>query len=441
MNLASGSLRRVGTLLALLAVATAAGATSEADTTSGYLIAFHACNRSTTNCDTPTNHMTYLAKSTTGSDVVPFTSFSSVQGSVPDVVRRGTTLYVYSPQKLRRYDLVTGTWSDAINVSMKTSDGVTEKYVDPSPMLDSDGKITLFYLVGTTSGDPATCASGQTSCTKIIRSATEVTGSNGASFIVDSGNRAEITVDTAGSTASASDPDIFADPNGYVLYVSRGSGVQALTSSTLRGTYSNVSGLTDGMLVATSGGIPAGHYDSATGKYWTYVTSNQSDGSQIVRRAVHSSLGTALTESSFSNFITGSSFTGLGSSYLVASPGIAINHPGTAQILGSTSGTSTALSLTAQLTIAQADAGASGYYYLFAYLAGQWFVNNGTTWNAWTGGTVPTYASGSLTDRSIAVLNGFNMTGLSGLTVYAGYGKTLEDMLQNTKYAAIYTAP
>jgi hypothetical protein len=220
----------------------------------------------------------------------------------------------------------TGVWEGPIRVDMRHSDGTFEPFVDPSPILEAEGRIVLFYLVGQIGADPARCLPTETNCTRRFRSATEVSGSDGAAFVVDSGDRAAVAIT---SNETASDPDVFAAPGGFVMYISRGGSVQALSSTDLRGSYANVSGLPGGILVSNAGGVPAGHYDSATGSYWTYVHQRVGSAS-VIRRAVHSSITAQVSVSQFSTVLSGASFLGLGSSYWVESPGFAVNDGGPA---------------------------------------------------------------------------------------------------------------
>lgn len=292
-----------------------------------YIMAFHACNTTASTCSDPQNHKVYIAQSEDGISWSLLSGHTPHSGSVPDLIRRGNTLYVYTPGMVRRYLIDTATWKDSapVPVSLKLSSGESEEFVDPSPILDDNGSIVLFYLVGQRGGDPARCQSGQTSCTKTFRSATEVSGGDGASFIVDTGNRAEINITSSGS---GSDPDIFKGPEGFLMYVARDGGVQALSSNDLRGSYQNSTGLSNGMLVAAGmGSVPAGYYNDKAKEYWTYVHKSQGTVASI-RRAVHSSLNTAIPEASFSTIISGTTFpdsAGLGSSYTVESPGFELN--------------------------------------------------------------------------------------------------------------------
>src|SRR4029079_12748733 len=118
-------------------------------------------------------------------------------------------------------------------------------------------------------------------------SATEVSGSDGAQFVAEPDDRVALSL----QSGSASDPDVFYDGAKYVLYISRGSGVQVFTSSTLHGTYAVSSLPGGGFLETGSGGGPAGGYMS--GQYWTFVTNNGQ-----IRRATHPNLSSQLNDSS-----------------------------------------------------------------------------------------------------------------------------------------------
>lgn len=285
-----------------------------------YLLAFHAC----TACTDYRTHVTYLVQSSDGKEWTLPPGFSAWEGSVPDVIRRGNSLYMYNPGNVRRYRFATNTWETAgTPVSIRKSDGSKVEFVDPSAILDDEGRIVLFYLDSTGSReDPATCVSGVTACTKGFGSAVEVAGSDGTSFVAQSGNRVEVTLDRSnGKTDFASDPDIFRVPGGYVVYISRGNNVQAFTSPTLHGSYAAISGLTGGYLHSSNeGGVPAGFYNEESGEYWTLVHKGTT-GPLSILRAVTPSLNTPLNSGNYSVLLTG------GSSYSLASPSFALNRP------------------------------------------------------------------------------------------------------------------
>jgi hypothetical protein len=280
-----------------------------------YLMSFHACNNDgSVPCGDPTNHYTYLAQSNDGQNWTIVPSWQAYSGSVPDVIRRGDTLYIYTANgKVRRHSVSTGAFVSESMVQLTDAES-SGRYVDPSMILDDQGRLVMFYLLGTTSGDPAQCSAYP--CTKQFHSATEVTGGDGAQFVAESGDRVAISLDMG----SASDPDVFHDGSKYVLYISRGQAVQVYTSnSTLNGTYTVSSVGGNGYLTTNGGGVPAGFYNTPTNQYWTYVTNNG------IRLATHNTLNSQV--STFNLVVSGSS-SGLGSSYRVESPGFALNVAG-----------------------------------------------------------------------------------------------------------------
>ena len=100
-----------------------------------------------------------------------------------------------------------------------TVDGLDDAgYVDPSLIVDDEGRIVLFFMHGLRGADPAQCLPGESSCVKYFGSATEVDGSDGKLFKLDDGYRTSITVGVGGHLG-ASDPDIFFDGNLLHLYL------------------------------------------------------------------------------------------------------------------------------------------------------------------------------------------------------------------------------
>ncbi len=282
-----------------------------------YLMAFLACDRRASNCRSPANHRVYLAQSDDGAHWSLVPDWTPYPGSVPDVIRRGDTIYVYTPGFVRRYRVRTQTWEAPVPVTLE--DPVAAAFVDPSLTVDAQGRLVLFYLPGIPGQDPARCAPGQTTCVKRFRSATEVEGSDGTHFVADEGDRTRVTI---GASDAASDPDIFYDGERYVLYISRGPRIQVFTSPTLRGEYTLWSCLPNNGFLTSAGGVGAGYFDAKTRQYWTYVA-----GQGGIRRAVHASLDRELTASDFSLVLNGNTV-GLGPTYIVGSPGIAANTPG-----------------------------------------------------------------------------------------------------------------
>jgi len=89
--------------------------------------------------------------------------------------------------------------------------------------------------------------------------------------------------------------------------------------------------------------------------------------------------------------------------------------------------------------IAYADLGQTGKVYVAALSGGNWFFLTSQGWQTWHGGAFPTYSNGALANASIPVVTGANVSGLVGTQVYVGYGLSDADMLNNGKYALVYT--
>lgn len=281
-----------------------------------YLMPFLTCDTATTGCQDPRNHKVGLAESDDGRSWRPVAGFTPYAGSVPDAVRRGSTLYLYTPGHLVRWHLDTGVQDAPVAVTVS---GLPGGYVDPSPVLDENGRIALFFLHGTSGSDPAGCPAG-TTCVKRFGSATEVDGSDGAAFTLDTGDRVSLSVGSGLPYLTASDPDVFSDGSRFVCYVSHGPSMSVWTSPALRGSYARLGDLTTG-----TGGVGAGHYDAGTGKYWTFAHVFVR-GVPTVRRAVHDRLDRTLTEADMEDVVTPASL-GLAPTVQVQSPGFLVNVP------------------------------------------------------------------------------------------------------------------
>jgi hypothetical protein len=302
-----------------------------------YLMSFHTCVTGATNCMSPANHIVQLAQS---SDAVSWSlvpGWQSYRGSVPDVFRRGNTIYVYSTSGLLRIDATTGeTSSSAVTISEGS-------FVDPSIAQLSDGRLILFFLPGIGGQDPAACAPGESSCVRQIRSAVEVAGSDGTQFTVDAGARVTETI----TSGSFSDPDIFFNGSEWVLYVSRGPSVHAYTSSTLQGSF-----VYQGIVSNLIGGVPSG-LRLPDGSVATYVHSNVGASTEI-RRATTATGTTRIT--AFQTVLTAQSL-GLGSH--AESPGIAVNTAGLSCATCAAGATSTTVPTTSPNTTAAPTSGVS----------------------------------------------------------------------------------
>ncbi|MDP1931836.1 MAG: ice-binding family protein [Gammaproteobacteria bacterium] len=103
------------------------------------------------------------------------------------------------------------------------------------------------------------------------------------------------------------------------------------------------------------------------------------------------------------------------------------------------SGTTSRLSLSITINVADADLGKSGNYYVGFNHNGSWYFNTPAGWVPFYNGAVPIYASGSLISGTAPLLNNENMSAFIGAQLYIGYGLTESDMVNNSKYALVYT--
>jgi hypothetical protein len=278
-----------------------------------YLLAFHSCDMESDACGNPENHRIHLAGSEDGWAWSPVEGLPEIQASVPDILYRDGFLYLYAVPNLHRYDISSGIWEDPEPISI---DGMEGGFVDPCAMLDDDGRILLFYLHTDQEGDPATCPSGELSCTKSFRAAAELSGSDGAAF----GEPSEVLSLDLQAGQIAADPDVFAHPEGYLLYLSRGQSVQVFYSSVPMGPYS-IYGALPGGVIADSGGVPSGHYDFGQENYWTLATRHMSgDGRTDIVMAVHPGLE-SLGPSDFQPL---GLLAGFSPTELVSSPGLLV---------------------------------------------------------------------------------------------------------------------
>ena len=282
----------------------------------------HPCDTAAADCNDWQNHQVYLAQSDDGAQWSIVPGWTPYPGSVPDVIRRGNTIYIYTPGQLARYHLDTGVREGPMPVTVSGAEG----FVDPSVFVDDQGRLTLFFLYGRPGGDPAGCMPSETTCKNRFGSATEVKGSDGASFTVDEGDRATVTLSSSGPIRTASDPDIFFDGTQYVIYIAYGPSISVWTSPELRGTYTQAAALPGGILTNNTGGVASGFFDPITQQYWTFAHVSEQNQTTTIRRAVHANLSRQLTDGDWAVVISGASV-GLTATTNVESPGFAVNAP------------------------------------------------------------------------------------------------------------------
>lgn len=273
-------------------------------------MAFHTCS-SSTSCDDPTNHTIRLAESNDGSDWTEVSGWQGYRGSVPDIIRRESTLYVIGAG-LSRVNLTTG---------QVTADSFYVRKTDGSDSLSrdtafagqlSDGRFVVVYVPSMQEVE------GKTSVP--VKLATEVVDSDGSSF-VESATAVDVPLDVAGVHGMASDPDIFFNGTEWVLYVSMGSNVVSFTAPDITGPYS----LTSASVVSQgSGGVPSAMV-GGDGGVWVYVNDGPSRNDVSIRRAVTTAGTTLIPASSFQTVLTGAPF----GATTAESPGVAQNVAGT----------------------------------------------------------------------------------------------------------------
>jgi hypothetical protein len=289
-----------------------------------YLMSMTICSSGPGTCSTPDQHHVVLADSNDGAtwNVIPGWGVFFYQGSVPDVIRRGDTVYIFTPNEVARYNLVTGIWMPPVPVSL-TDPATTGGFVDPSAYVDRQGRLVLFYLLGIIGQDPAGCG-GAASCTKYIHSATEVPGSDGTAFVVNPGHR--LTVPTGGGEPPiSSDPDIIRVGDEFIVLLSRGTSTQLWTSSSLHGTYRLSTSLPGGYLWHNGPAVASGFHFESTGEFWffghefsaTYAT-------KVLRRAIVSTIDSPVPSSAWVTVIQPNDL-GLSNATELGSPGFALN--------------------------------------------------------------------------------------------------------------------
>ncbi|MBM4393391.1 MAG: hypothetical protein FJ090_19895 [Deltaproteobacteria bacterium] len=286
------------------------------------LLAFHACDVQP--CESPTRHEVYLAQSRSGQrfEIVP--GWTPYPGSVPEVVRRGEQVYVFTTRQVRRASVHASTWPSPVPLVVHDEAGTVVQGVDPSAIV-VDGQLWLYLLEGAPGQDPARCPRDTTTCERRILLAREDPGSDGSSFTLDPQPTLSVTVDPSWPTAS--DPEVLAAPGGgFVLLLSRGMAVESFVSSRPDGPWQR-----SGIIVEQGiGGVPSAV--AWRRRFLTYVASRV-EGVAAIRRAVVASLTSPIPRSRFHTI-----YPGIWGRVLVSSPSIALNEPGPPSTAAATAG-------------------------------------------------------------------------------------------------------
>jgi hypothetical protein len=294
-----------------------------------YLMAFHACDSFNVNCSDPRNHQVYLAESEDAKNWRLIPGWVPFQGSVPDVIRRSDTLYVYTGPWLVRYHFDTGIIDEPVQVEISPGEGMdpdeSVMLTDVSLIQDDQDRLVMFFLFGKMGSDPAMCGPGEVTCVKSIGSATEVDGSDGGSFLIHAGERISAEIGEGKPFMSLSDPDIFTDGENFYLLVSHGSWTSVWRSLDLHGNYQKIDVPPMGFLTTGSGGVASGHYHPEVGRYWIFANIHLEEG-MVIRFAETKDLARQLEEGAWITILAGEEI-GLGPGYTVESPGFTVNEP------------------------------------------------------------------------------------------------------------------
>lgn len=277
-----------------------------------YLLAFHAC---ATDCNTPTNHVIYLAGSDDGIAWSLIEAFEPRAGSVPDLVFYNDFLYLFHTGSSEHWAKLNACFGVVETGSLTVHDSTGEDtggFVDPSAIVSGED-LVLFYLPGVLGADPAGCSAYP--CTKEIHSAL-ADDTTLATFTRIDGSRAEKSL----SSGTFSDPDIVEKSVGtYLLYVSSGPSTLVYSGNALTDTFQTPTG-SSGVVSNNTGGVASG-IEGTDGNIWLYVTTTQS-GIEVIRRATSSDGISEIASSSFETVINSSISSGFTPSMNVSSPSI-----------------------------------------------------------------------------------------------------------------------
>jgi hypothetical protein len=275
--------------------------------TAPLLMAFHTC---VSDCTTPRNHMIRFAQSADGASWTEIAGWQAYSGSVPDVFRRGDTVYVVGTG-VSKIDLRKGLVT-AHRISTKRAGGSNAMPRDVSfaGQLD-DGRLVIVYVPPMSEVSPDAPQFR-------VHLAVEKAGSDGTAFewAADA-----LTIDRSALMVQGepTDPDIFWNGSTWVLYVSVGSNVLAFTAPTLLGPYSPA---TQSVVSRDQGGVPSGIL-APDGTVMSFVNFGDFRSATVsIRRAVSanglSGLGT------FAEVLAAGP---LGAT-TAESPGVSLNSPG-----------------------------------------------------------------------------------------------------------------
>lgn len=102
-------------------------------------------------------------------------------------------------------------------------------------------------------------------------------------------------------------------------------------------------------------------------------------------------------------------------------------------------GSSSNLTLTSTINVAPQDVGTAGSLFLAAQLGDTWYTNDGSEWIRYSSDFLPFTSTTLSNSHELKIFTNTDVSALCGARIYAGYGKTAQDMLQKNQYKQIYT--
>lgn len=119
------------------------------------------------------------------------------------------------------------------------------------------------------------------------------------------------------------------------------------------------------------------------------------------------------------------------------------SQAGLFDITANYSGTPSALTLSAQINLypGAADYNQQGQYYAAAQYSGILYFLGPNGWAQFDGVNIPSASSGTLGQATIPLASNINLSGAECLSVLAGYGTSIGDLLNGSLYRAIYQVP
>lgn len=279
--------------------------------TGQYLMSFHTC---VADCDgKPDNHSIRLAESSDGVSWTQLAGWQAYRGSVPDLFRRGDTVYM-TGAGISKIDVKTGKVT-AHSFSATKANGTDAMPRDICFIGQmEDGRLIIAYV-------PPMSETANVSQFKVSY-AIEKVGSDGTAYIYG-GDLITIEKSALPVMGEPTDPDVFFNGSQWVLYVSLGANVVSYTSASMTGPFINASQV---LVANNAGGVPAGLRLADGSGVMTFVNTTPMNGATTVRRAISTSGISAIATSAFTSVVSGSTYASLSAE----SPGLASNNQGIA---------------------------------------------------------------------------------------------------------------